>query len=516
MVHRSSKTMALLGQAQSGVASMGDDSHLGRGVSHHGQAHGHKMLGVGGVMCVSFFNVAGGPFGSEGLFVAGPLWGLIGLVTFALFLAAPQCLVTLELCCAIPSNGGFSVWAQKAFGDFWGMQMCYWRWAGGVIDNALYPVIICDSVAHLTHGTPVGEFAGSGVCRVMLTIALACPLFFSSTGVQNCLAIIMPIVLVPLLIFTCIAAPAMDTSSWGAGFTWESISLHWRDLVMLLFWSLEGWDCVSTCVTMVERPLKRPIASGLVLGLGVCVATYAVVLLVADGATKTVPGEYVPGGSGTRWADGMLPHLAAEAVGAWMGTLLMIAAVGSNAGMYMAELFEDAYLLQGAAEAGLVPKIFAWTCCQQTRSNERDVDEGGSDTLSGVPLFSIAFEVAIMIVFTSFDFSTILVFDNAFCASSVALEFMSYVRLRWTQPALERPVRLPALMMLLLLLPGICLTLFIFYLSLTTAESRTQVASISGAFAVGIPLGLWSKRRAEAERAAGLDVVGLNRVLSAA
>merc|ERR1712125_9115 len=107
---------------------------------------------------------------------AGPFFGTAGLLLLTLCFAVPQCLVTAELSCAYPGNAGYSIWVQEAFGDFWGAQECYWQWVSGVIDTAVYPVLICDTVLQI-----MGR-SGAGVTEVWLwrfltTTLLSLPTF---------------------------------------------------------------------------------------------------------------------------------------------------------------------------------------------------------------------------------------------------------------------------------------------------------------------------------------------------
>jgi len=67
-----------------------------------------------------------------------------------------QAAVTAELSTAFPDNGGYSLWVKGAFGDFWGVQQSYWSWVAGVVDNALYPVLLYSAAAHF-----FGSFAAT-------------------------------------------------------------------------------------------------------------------------------------------------------------------------------------------------------------------------------------------------------------------------------------------------------------------------------------------------------------------
>jgi hypothetical protein len=78
---------------------------------------------------------------------------------------------------SFPDNGGYSLWVQAAFGDFWAVQESYWSCFSGVVDSALYPVLLYSSVSeiyewlpsnlggmdlHEEEGAGEGEGAGAG------------------------------------------------------------------------------------------------------------------------------------------------------------------------------------------------------------------------------------------------------------------------------------------------------------------------------------------------------------------
>ena len=66
-----------------------------------------RVLGAVSVAAITFFNVCGGPWGSEEIVSdAGPLPGLIGVVVFATVWGLPLASITAELSSAFPDDGG--------------------------------------------------------------------------------------------------------------------------------------------------------------------------------------------------------------------------------------------------------------------------------------------------------------------------------------------------------------------------------------------------------------------------
>ena len=133
----------------------------------------HRRLGMVSVTMIIFFNVSGGPLGSEEIISSiGPLPGLCLIVAFALLFSVPQAMITAELSTAFPDNGGYSLWVQAAFGDFWGLQESYWSWFSGVVDSALYPVLLYSSASQLlaSDGFSSPEAGGDDVGVVLLGV----------------------------------------------------------------------------------------------------------------------------------------------------------------------------------------------------------------------------------------------------------------------------------------------------------------------------------------------------------
>ncbi|KDP42128.1 hypothetical protein JCGZ_01916 [Jatropha curcas] len=94
-----------------------------------------------------FFEVSGGPYGIESTVgAAGPFWAILGFLVFPFIWSIPEALITAELATAFPGNGGYVIWADRAFGPFWGSLMGSWKFFTGVLNLASYPVLCIDYV----------------------------------------------------------------------------------------------------------------------------------------------------------------------------------------------------------------------------------------------------------------------------------------------------------------------------------------------------------------------------------
>ena len=88
--------------------------------------HKEGTLGLLALTSILFFNVGGGPIGTEGLQQAGgPLFSVIGLLVMSFVWSLPVGLMTAELGTAFPRDGGYVIWVEAAFGKFWAFQACF-------------------------------------------------------------------------------------------------------------------------------------------------------------------------------------------------------------------------------------------------------------------------------------------------------------------------------------------------------------------------------------------------------
>jgi amino acid transporter len=449
------------------------------------------------VVSIIFFNVSGGPLGSEQVVSScGPIIGITLLCVFALCFSVPQAMITAELSTAFPYNGGYSLWVQAAFGTFWGVQESYYSWFSGVVDTALYPVLLYAAAQQLLSGLGYNTglvpnngttcinnstaaddddddddepgarnlwlcmFEPQSGCALEYGIKLGILVFFclpnliSSKVVGDFLTLLCAFALAPFFVLCAVGLPKMSMGNLMR----EPPQYDWGTLLSTLYWSMTGFDCASTIAGEVERPGKT-IPRALFLGVAMVGLATGGPLLIAAAAD---PGWNC-------WKDGSLVTAATVVGGSWLGAWMLGTSILSNWGLFASELLEDSYQLLGMAEMGLAPRFFA-----------------SVSPRTGTPINAILFQFVIIAVLISLDFNSIMCIDNFFSAAQGVLEFAAIVRLRIKRPEMARPYKIPlstAGLALFLIVP-ICWSLLICYVTVT--DSVQSAATIS----IGLLLGL--------------------------
>src|SRR5210317_2625055 len=86
------------------------------------------QISVSTVVFMIFCLCAAGAYGIEDMIPqAGPGLTLVMLMVLPFLWSTPMGLVASELGSAIPEEGGFYKWVQRACGEFWGFQAGWWR-----------------------------------------------------------------------------------------------------------------------------------------------------------------------------------------------------------------------------------------------------------------------------------------------------------------------------------------------------------------------------------------------------
>lgn len=164
------------------------------------------MLGVAAQI---FFNVSGGPFGSEdAIQQGGPLLTLLAFAIMPLFWSVPEALITSELATRFPHDAGYALWPAAAFGERMGFMNGFWNLVSSLVDNAAYPVLMADYLVTYYGGEENLPFEHFRTCVLLSFIALMTALNFvnfhgfSTVMIFATVAIFLPFIVLVAFAFS--------------------------------------------------------------------------------------------------------------------------------------------------------------------------------------------------------------------------------------------------------------------------------------------------------------------------
>ncbi|KAK7359250.1 hypothetical protein VNO77_01203 [Canavalia gladiata] len=406
----------------------------------------HKKLALLPLVFLIYFEVAGGPYGEESAVgAAGPLFAILGFVVFPFIWSIPEALLTAELATTFPGNGGFVIWANEAFGPFWGSLMGFWKFFSGVINLASYPVLCIDYlklvIPALSSGLP-------RYVSIFISTSVLSFLNYSGLAIVGYTAVVLGIVsLLPFVLLSLFSIPKIDPSRW-LSLGQEGVKKDWTLYFNTIFWNLNFWDSASTLAGEVEEPHKTFPKALLSAGLLTCLG-YIIPLLAATGA---VPLDQ------QSWVGGYFADVAELVAGKWLKFWMEIGAVLSIIGLFEAQLSSAAYQLLGMADLGFIPRIF-----------------GERSKWFNTPWMAILISTFIALAMSFLTFTEIISTVNFLYSLGMLLEFAAFLRLRRKFPALKRPFEVPLGffgLVLMCLIPSVLLVYV-----MTVASSIVYVAS---------------------------------------
>ncbi|CAK9327917.1 unnamed protein product [Citrullus colocynthis] len=373
-----------------------------------------KKLSLIPLIFLIYFEVAGGPYGEEpAVQAAGPFLAIIGFIVFPFVWSVPEALITAELSTAFPGNGGFVIWAERAFGPFWGSLMGTWKILSGVINIAAYPVLCINYIQRIAPALQSGWPRRAAILASSVVLAVLNYIGLTIVGyVAVALAFLS---ILPFIIMTLIAIPKIKPHRWG-NLGDKGVKKDWNLYLNTLFWNLNFWDNVSTLAGEVEKPKKTfPIA--LFVSVIFTCLSYLIPLLAVTGAVEIEQSA---------WGSGFHAQAAEILAGNWLKIVMEIGACLSAIGLFEAQLSSSAYQILGMAEIGILPKFFA------SRAK-----------WFNTPWIGIVICTTISVGVSYLEFTDIVASANFIYSLGMLLEFSSFVWLRWKHPGIERPFKVP-------------------------------------------------------------------------
>ncbi len=360
----------------------------------------------------TYLMVSGGPYGIEELVqTCGYPLAMGLLVIVPLLWSLPVGLMVGELSAAIPAEGGFYIWVQRAMGPFWGFQEAWLSLMASVFDMAVYPTVFILTLGRLWPAAT----AGSNGFFLGVAFVLVCVVWnlFGARAVGEGSELFGIVLLGPFVVMAVLAFFGKGPLALPGP---PAAAAHpdWAGGILVAMWNYMGWDNASTIAGEVEHP-QRTYPRVMLLALAGVLVSYVI----------PVAAVWKMGIPVSAWATGSWVNFAARAGGQWLGIATLLGAMISTLGSFNSLTLSLSRLPMAVSQAGYAPKFLS-----RTLSN-------------GVPWAAIAACAVAWIAALQLNFDRLLMLDILLYGASLMLEFVALALLRAREPKLPRPFRVP-------------------------------------------------------------------------
>jgi amino acid transporter len=378
---------------------------------------GMRKLRMIPLLAATYFMVSGGPYGLEDVVgFGGYRFALLVLFFLPFFWSFPTALMLGELAAAIPDEGGFYAWVRRALGPFWGFQEAWLSLAASVFDMAIYPTTF---VLYLGRIAPALTAGHRAVWLELLVIgsALAWNLRGANAvgegSVRLWFVALSPyFVLIALAVY--LGVKGIHGPYGGHVSMAPPATRDFATAFLVAMWNYMGWDNATTIAHEVDNPQHDYPRVMLTAALMVML-TY--IIPIAAVAFAGMPAEMFRTGA---WVD------AGRIVGgAMLAGAIVIAGALDNFGTFSNLTLSYTRLPHALAVDGYLPQVF-------TRRLK-----------NGAPWVAILACGTCWALALGLTFERLITLDLLLWGMSIVLEFLALVVLRWKEPTLVRPFRIP-------------------------------------------------------------------------
>jgi len=365
------------------------------------------------LVAATFFMVSGGTYGTEDI-VHGAGYGraILILLLTPLLWSLPTAFMIGELSSALPYEGGYYAWVRRAMGNFWGFQEAWLSLVASIFDMAIYPTLF---VAYLTRMFPWFQQGNRG-WWVALAVVITCAVLniagvkvVSLTSLWLFFALSAPFVAIVLLapfklgaLANAVTKPTTSTVDILGG-------------LLICMWNYMGWDNASTIATEVEKP-QRTYPRAMLVAVAIVALSYVL----------PFAAMWMTGLKATAWETGSWADIAGLLGGPLLRIGVVLGGVISAFGMFNALVMSYSRLPLAMAQDGMLPGIFA-----KLHPKSR---------APWVAILALALGWAMCL---GLGFARLVTLDILLYGFSLLLEFMALLVLRFREPELARPFRVP-------------------------------------------------------------------------
>lgn len=364
---------------------------------------------------IIFSMVCAGGYGLEdSISGAGPGITLLLLMILPFFWSIPMGLVSAELGSAIPEEGGFYKWVQRALGEFWGFLAGWWWSLSMYVDSTLYIVLTSAYLQSVLDLSDLQAFLlKAGIVLVFTIINLV-----GIKEVGKYATVLSLIVIASFLLLTVLSISKWQYNPFvpiiGEGQTFMgSIGIG----LAICMWTYSGYEAISTVAGEVKNPQVIPRA--ILLSIPIIMFLF----VVPTAASLAAVGNWQDWGT----EGGISFVTAATRIGfPVFGWFFALAAIASNLSLYNAFLAAGSRSFYAMALDNLAPKFYL-------KVNKR----------FGTPHVAIICMAAVNLILCQYGFDTLVVIDVFLVMFAEMLILISVIVLRKKEPDLTRPYKIP-------------------------------------------------------------------------
>ena len=400
-----------------------------------------RTLSLSAIVSIIFFNVCGGAYAVEDILAAGPGFAVLLMLVAPLVWSVPIALICAELGTAIPEEGGYYAWSKRALGPFGGFCQGWWAWLYTFLDIGLYPTMFCGYLAYFApeFDAESGNYWLRKGVMIGLIWGFALLNLFGSRTIGRFAKLSFVLVMSPFVILALVGmyrglthgfAFSPVTPMFSSG---NALAPALAAAIPIVLWNYMGWDSISTIAGEMDNP-RRDYPRALLISVLLIAGVYAVPSVVALAllGTETFP-----------WKEGAWSNAAEQIVGPWLGQFMSAMGMVSALGLYAALVLVYSRVPFVMGQDGYLPKILM-------KTNRWDAP--WVSLIVSASLYSV-----VILVFR--NLSEIASTAVTVYGAMMSLELLSFLVLRWREPTLPRPFRVPGgwgVAILLCLLPLLC------------------------------------------------------------
>jgi len=366
------------------------------------------------VVFMIFCLTAAGAYGIEEMIPqAGPGLTLVMLIVLPFLWSTPMGLVAAELGSALPQEGGYYKWVQRACGEFWGFQAGWWRTISVYFDNTLYVVLAGSYLSSVLHLTGLEEYLFKASVVIVFT-------YINIRGIRDVGAVSTAISLLVLVAFGLVAV--VGFAKWQTNPFVPFIPPDQSLLQSIGYglaigmWMYSGYESMSTVAGEIKDPQVIPRATLITVPL-----IMAVYILPTMGGLASL-------GQWSEWASegGLSYGDVVTQVAPALGVFFVFVAIIAQFSIFNTYIASGSRGFFALAEDNLAPGILVR--CSKDR---------------GVPYVAVLSLGIFSLFMCMFPFGVIVVVDVMLFMSAYALIFISACILRVREPDLPRPFKVP-------------------------------------------------------------------------